>query len=1200
MVRSGSLGPHEWIVVSSTRPRRGRLMPYRLEPQLEPIPGYRLIERLGGGGFGEVWKAEAPGGLHKAIKFVYGNLEHVDSADTVRASQELRSLERVKNVRHPFVLSLERYEIINGQLIIVTELADGSLWDRFREYRSKGMPGIPRQELLGYLTEAAEALDLMNHQYDLMHLDVKPQNLFLVHNHVKVADFGLVKELEGMMAAVTGGITPVYAAPETFDGYVSRNSDQYSLAIVYQELLTGYRPFSGTNSRQLILQHLEGKPKLDPLPPQDRPVVAKALNRDPKGRFTSCGEFIQTLKTVGEVARSSPNLFIGGETVTDHQGPTSTSHGGSEPPVARLEPAPATAHQPPNAAPLTVPPTAPSSSGYLSDGKVMPTPQSRPVMSATPRPPRPEQTGPGLLVPALVVGLGGLGRLVMNQIRQDLISRHGSLANLPHLRFLTIDTDAEVPPLVTAMGLAGTEELINLKLNRPARYLRPRDTLPPVEQWLDTNILYRMPRTLETSGIRAFGRLAFVEYARSVAARIRRELEAATSEEALKTAEQHTGYGLRSSFPHVYLVASLGGGTGSGMFLDLAYVVKQQLRDLGFDRPDVFALLLLPHVDDHQDADMPQANAHAALRELNHFQVAGQSFHALYETGADPLTDDKPPFRGCFLVPQPDPRKEEDLLEAVRTAANFIHRSLLSPLGRNADETRAHTQTMSPFSSPGLRLLASPRRHLVRRTAKRLALKLLELWTQPCPPELHSHIHQALDDYFRREGLDPAGLATQLDAACAHELGQPVQQYLANLVAPFRQLPEGFPSFSAINEAFKAVDDLLGSTREAPPTSSMAVPRLIRVLAEGAERLIRHGGPPFIASLYTFIDRPGYRIAAAEEAVKLAINLLDAAALMYEDQAKQYQHRGHEKFEKLRGELQEFDRLKRAQDRKRAAALPPPGDKMYEFFLCRYQALLCERVAGILISLRGYCADQPKELRFCRNRLTDLMKSLRDENEVNIQAFSPKLRMTSSVLLPRGCRTLVQAVTDFLDTVTGKDLHDFDLAVQGVLQRTLPPLAELCVTPGDALRPVRATVLQEAERYLEKRISLQDAASLFLERQPDEQAVGDSLLTTYDETLPLIMDQRLHYTKEFGIMVLPESTGGYQLRALVQQTLPDVQVVLSDTTDEVMMYREVVGIPLHDLKLMGAKARAAYETALQIEHFTPHCRQDVTNWIGPN
>ena len=72
------------------------------------------------------------------------------------------------------------------------------------------------------MAEAAEALDLMNDQYQIQHLDIKPQNLFLVHNHVKVADFGLAKDLEGIGATMTGGVTPVYAAPETFEGWVSR------------------------------------------------------------------------------------------------------------------------------------------------------------------------------------------------------------------------------------------------------------------------------------------------------------------------------------------------------------------------------------------------------------------------------------------------------------------------------------------------------------------------------------------------------------------------------------------------------------------------------------------------------------------------------------------------------------------------------------------------------------------------------------------------------------------------------------------------------------------------------------------------------------------------------------------------------------------------------------------------------------------
>src|SRR5262247_3468944 len=99
-------------------------MSLRIDANCEPIPGYRLLERIGGGGFGEVWKAEAPGGLLKAIKFVYGDLKAHDDEDGTRAEQELKAMRRVQTVRHPYILSLERYDIVEGQLVIVMELAD--------------------------------------------------------------------------------------------------------------------------------------------------------------------------------------------------------------------------------------------------------------------------------------------------------------------------------------------------------------------------------------------------------------------------------------------------------------------------------------------------------------------------------------------------------------------------------------------------------------------------------------------------------------------------------------------------------------------------------------------------------------------------------------------------------------------------------------------------------------------------------------------------------------------------------------------------------------------------------------------------------------------------------------------------------------------------------------------------------------------
>src|SRR5262249_45907560 len=151
-------------------------------------------------------------------------------------------------------------------------------------------------DLLRYLREAAEVLNLMNLEYGLQHLDVKPRNLFLVRDHIKVADFGLVQNLgergDGQRMALST-VTPLYAAPELFRGALSRHCDQYSLAIVFQELLTGTVPFPGTNVRQLMFQHTTEKPALEALPPADRAPIARALAKDPEERFPTCGDLVR-------------------------------------------------------------------------------------------------------------------------------------------------------------------------------------------------------------------------------------------------------------------------------------------------------------------------------------------------------------------------------------------------------------------------------------------------------------------------------------------------------------------------------------------------------------------------------------------------------------------------------------------------------------------------------------------------------------------------------------------------------------------------------------------------------------------------------------------------------------------------------------------------------------------------------------------
>jgi len=190
-------------------------------------------------------------------------------------------------------------------------MSEYTLWDRFSERRNQGLPGIPREELIKYIWEAAETLDFMNTRHQIQHLDIKPQNLLLVFNHVKIAKFTFPEMLESVnawiadgadpevpiaRASITGAVTPVYASPETFEGQISPFSDQYSLAIIYQELLTGNRPFNGKNTRELLMQHMNGTPDLSSLPVCDWAIVGRALSKNTDDRYPSCRAFVNELR----------------------------------------------------------------------------------------------------------------------------------------------------------------------------------------------------------------------------------------------------------------------------------------------------------------------------------------------------------------------------------------------------------------------------------------------------------------------------------------------------------------------------------------------------------------------------------------------------------------------------------------------------------------------------------------------------------------------------------------------------------------------------------------------------------------------------------------------------------------------------------------------------------------------------------------
>jgi serine/threonine protein kinase len=263
------------------------------EADKKPQPTvYQLIQRIGVGNLGEVWRAEAPGGIKVAVKIFHRPVG--SDAD----QHEKRALDHIKNLRHPFLLSTHAYWIsADGRLHVAMELAERTLRDRLKEYLGRGLSGIPPLELLGLMKQAAQALDYI-HGEGLYHRDIKPDNILLSTGFALVGDFSLARSQDTLFFEEGAAGTLAYMGPECFSGHVVKQSDQYSLAITYHELRTNRRPYPRRASLyDAMIDKVEGTPDLAPLEGAERNVLLRALAKKPEDRFLTCVAFVDALES---------------------------------------------------------------------------------------------------------------------------------------------------------------------------------------------------------------------------------------------------------------------------------------------------------------------------------------------------------------------------------------------------------------------------------------------------------------------------------------------------------------------------------------------------------------------------------------------------------------------------------------------------------------------------------------------------------------------------------------------------------------------------------------------------------------------------------------------------------------------------------------------------------------------------------------
>ncbi len=298
------LGPEPWTLDGSIPTRTPGDLFANLDTALDlrpsgSIAGYEMIELLGEGGMGVVWKArQIKLNRTVALKMVLG----ADRAGARELIRFLAEAEAVAAITHPNVVQVFEYGDAAGRPYLAMEyLPGGSLTDRLK--RDRRLEPMAAADLVRSLAEAVQAA----HDLGIVHRDLKPGNvLFDEQGRPRVTDFGLAKRAGGGDLTATQAVmgTPAYMAPEQARGdtkFVGPQADVYSLGVILYEGLTGSRPFDDASQMDLLRMVMEEPPdrpgkRVPGLPRDIELICLKCLEKDPAERYPTAGALAADLR----------------------------------------------------------------------------------------------------------------------------------------------------------------------------------------------------------------------------------------------------------------------------------------------------------------------------------------------------------------------------------------------------------------------------------------------------------------------------------------------------------------------------------------------------------------------------------------------------------------------------------------------------------------------------------------------------------------------------------------------------------------------------------------------------------------------------------------------------------------------------------------------------------------------------------------
>jgi eukaryotic-like serine/threonine-protein kinase len=292
---------------------------------------YRLLRKLGEGGFGAVYEAEHPLLKRRAAVKVLHQIARMDSDAVLRFVSEAQAASQIRSRHIVDIFSFGK--MADGRHFYVMDLLHGEPLDRHLDRQTR----LEVPTALQLLRPIVEALDAA-HDAGIVHRDLKPQNIFLVwepggETVPKLLDFGTAKLIDDSLVQTASGTpigTPLYMSPEQARGEkVDRRADVYALGVLCHQLLTGQLPLTGSSTLVVMMAHVSMPPPRvsqvspDLSPELDEPIL-RMLEKQPGARPSTAGE------ALAELCRAAERAGHVIPTGMPHLAPPPTPPGGDE------------------------------------------------------------------------------------------------------------------------------------------------------------------------------------------------------------------------------------------------------------------------------------------------------------------------------------------------------------------------------------------------------------------------------------------------------------------------------------------------------------------------------------------------------------------------------------------------------------------------------------------------------------------------------------------------------------------------------------------------------------------------------------------------------------------------------------------------------------------------------------------------------